>query len=267
MGITADYIKPFKNFVQNKHFRTWLKLYYQLKSKPEKKEGKAQFDGLKITYADPLSFVFQYKEIFVHEYYRFATQNKVPVIIDCGANIGMCCLYFKKLFPASKITAFEADPRIAEVLRHNISDNHLENIQVVQKAIWKDNNGMQFISDGADGGSFYGEGNTAETVPTIRLKEVLLAEEHIDFLKIDIEGAESVVIPDCGEALQKVDYLYVEYHSYAGNRQELGKLLQTLEQNGFHYIISSLYKQSHPFVQPVISHGMDLQLHIFARRI
>ncbi len=266
MGIAVDYIKPIRNFIQNKHFRTWLKLYYQLKSKPEKKEGKTRFDDFGIIYADALSFVFQYKEIFVHEYYRFTTNKKDPVIIDCGANIGMCCLYFKKLFPAAKITAFEADPRITTILRQNITNNNLKDIQVVQKAVWIDNNGMQFIADGADGGSFYGNKNGAETVPTIRLKDVLLAEEHIDFLKIDIEGAESVVISDCDAALQKVDYLYVEYHSFAGKQQELGKLLKVLEQNGFRYIISSLYRQTHPLVQPVISHGMDIQLHIFARK-
>jgi uncharacterized protein YfeS len=37
---------------------------------------------------DALSFIWQFKEIFVEEYYRFEAKSESPVIYDCGANVG-----------------------------------------------------------------------------------------------------------------------------------------------------------------------------------
>jgi hypothetical protein len=67
------------------------------------------------------SFVWQFKEIFVDEIYKFNSENKEPIIFDCGANVGTSCLYFKQLFPNGKIKAFEADPMIANVLLIKLS--------------------------------------------------------------------------------------------------------------------------------------------------
>lgn len=263
MGIAGDYIKPFRQVLNNKHFRTWLRLYYSLKSKPARQQGTAHFDGFQITYADALSFIFQYKEIFVNEAYHFKPRRNDPLIIDCGANIGMGCLYFKKGFPQAKILAYEADPPIANLLEKNMQVNQLKNISVFQKAVWIDDQGMSFFSDGADGGTFYGKDN-GHKVPTVRLRDMLLQQERVDFLKIDIEGAETAVIKDCNEALQCVEHLYVEYHSLVGREQDLSELLRVLEKNSFRYIISSLYKQDHPLIAPAVSNNMDLQLHVFA---
>ena len=62
------------------------------------------------------SFIWQFKEIFVDEIYKFDSKDEEPVIYDCGANIGMSCLYFKILYPKARITAFEGDPIITDVL-------------------------------------------------------------------------------------------------------------------------------------------------------
>jgi FkbM family methyltransferase len=44
----------------------------------------------------------------------------MPVIIDCGGNIGLSVLYFKYLFPNSVITVFEPSPPVFEILKENI---------------------------------------------------------------------------------------------------------------------------------------------------
>lgn len=266
MGIASDYIRPIGQILKNKRFRAWLRLFYALKSRPARQPGMANFEGYQVTYADALSFIFQYKEIFVNEAYHFKSRRQNPLIIDCGANIGMGCLYFKKEFPTARILAYEADPQIAGLLEKNIEANRLENIQVFHQAVWKDDLGMSFFADGADGGTFYGKDHKGDKVPTIRLRDVLLEQNIVDFLKIDIEGAETTVIKDCDEALQCVEHLYVEYHSLVGQEQDLSELLYILEKNGFRYVISSLYKQKYPLIEPVISNNMDLQLHVFAIR-
>src|SRR5688572_8635835 len=66
--------------------------------------------GAPVRCVDGASFVASYSEIFKRGIYRFETPSESPQIIDCGANIGLSVIYFKRLFPAARITAFEADP-------------------------------------------------------------------------------------------------------------------------------------------------------------
>ena len=67
-----------------------------------------------------ISFLHSLEEIFEEEVYRFQTENKTPLIIDCGANIGLSVLYFRRLFPNAKIIAFEPDEGIFKILQKNM---------------------------------------------------------------------------------------------------------------------------------------------------
>src|SRR5262245_6977657 len=58
------------------------------------------------------SFVYMFEEIFAKASYSFHSDTDRPLIFDCGSNIGMSVLFFKKLYPTARITAFEPDPRI-----------------------------------------------------------------------------------------------------------------------------------------------------------
>ena len=48
---------------------------------------------------DAASFVYMYREIFERQIYKFKADTDSPTIIDCGANVGVSTLYFKKTFP------------------------------------------------------------------------------------------------------------------------------------------------------------------------
>ena len=212
------------------------------------------------------SFVWQFKELFVDGLYKFETHSKEAIIYDCGANIGMSCLYFKKLYPNAKIKAFEADPKIAKVLENNLAKNGVLNgIEIINSAVWIDEKGIEFSSEGADGGSIYGNENKIK-MSSIRLKEFLKKEEKVDMLKIDIEGAEYEVLKDCKDSLYNVDNLFVEYHSWNKTEQKLSEILEIFEKNGFRYYIESLTKRKNPFINKGEKENMDLQLNIFCVR-
>ena len=209
------------------------------------------------------SFVWQFKELFVDELYKFNSNSKEPLIYDCGANIGMSCLYFKKLYPNAKIKAFEADLKIVKILKKNLSKNNVLNgVEIINSAVWINEKGLEFASEGADGGSIYGDKNKVK-VSSIRLKDWLEKEEKIDMLKIDIEGAEYEVLKDCKNSLDNVDNLFVEYHSWNNSPQKLSEILEIFESNGFRYYIESLTHRKHPFINQGESENMDLQLNIF----
>ncbi|WP_310590118.1 FkbM family methyltransferase [Dyadobacter chenwenxiniae] len=225
------------------------------------------FGAFRLTVPDTMSFLWQHKEIFADEFYYFESKNPEPVIFDCGANVGMSVLYFKKLFPKARITAFEAEPDIAALLQNNLKNSNIQDVRIIDKAVWKDDQGIWFGSESADSSSIYSNAEKKK-IGSIRLKDFLLAENHIDFLKIDIEGAEKEVLNDCRDALSHVQNLFVEFHSYIGNPQGLAEIIQIFEENNFRYYIDTNQHRLKPFTNYRYRGNdvMDLQLNIFGWR-
>lgn len=231
---------------------------------PRFSEHEFVFRGMKLKVTDFISVAWQLKEFFDDGRMNFKTSNTSPVIYDCGANVGVSILYYKKLYPNAIIKAFEPDPKVFACLKANINNNGVKGVELVNKAVWNSGEGISFGSEGADGGSVFFEGNKT-FLPSVRLKELLKNEIAIDLLKIDIEGAELEVLKDCVEELKKVKYLFVEYHSWIRNKQELDVLLNILTDNGFRYYIHSIGEVlNQPFVSREFSNGMDVQLDIHA---
>ncbi|MDJ1480450.1 FkbM family methyltransferase [Cytophagaceae bacterium YF14B1] len=250
---------------RTRYSRTFLRLAFQYGDVGRYKAREVNFLNFEIVVPDCQSFLWQFKEIFADENYRFLSNTSSPLIYNCGANIGIDTLYFKHLYPDAHIKAFEADPTIAGYLSRNIQKNNLQNIEIINQAVWNENTTISFSAEGADGGSVIVGAKTTQ-VPATRLKDWLEKETMIDLLKMDIEGAEVAVIRDCKNSLGRIRHLFIEYHAYLGEPQALGEILQILTDSGFRYFIRSEADRKQPFVNrtnhktPV----MDLQLNIFA---
>jgi FkbM family methyltransferase len=217
----------------------------------------------KIDVPDMASFLGQFRELFTDDNYKFTAQSNEPVIYDCGANIGLSCLYFKSLYPKAKIIAFEADKNIADILSMNLKNNNIEDVVVVDSAVWIHDSGIEFSIEGSDSGSIQGLGNKIK-IPSVRLKSILeKSNSEIDLLKIDIEGAEYEVIKDCKQSLNNVKNIFIEYHSWNSSPQKLSEILAVLEENNFRYFINTVCGRSQPFINKGEDQNMDLQLNIF----
>ncbi|GAA4408799.1 hypothetical protein GCM10023187_31220 [Nibrella viscosa] len=253
--------------VTNPSGREFLRLLLRYADRKRYMPTLVSFDDYQFTVPDAFSFVWQYKEIFVDEFYRFGTQQTNPVILDCGANIGMSVAYFRKHYPTARIVAFEADPAIGAILQQNISQNHIANVEVVNKAVWVNNDGILFGSEAADSSSIYSQ-SPKNVVPSVRLHDYLVQEPRVDMLKIDIEGAETDVLDDCRHVLGHVQNLFVEFHSYIGQPQSLARVVQILEENGFRYYVNTYQDRNKPFINHQYKNNtvMDLQLNLFAWR-
>lgn len=221
-------------------------------------------------YVDAVSFAYQYIEIFERELYRFTSENKAPRILDCGANVGVSCMYFKQLFPQAHITAFEPDVKVFEVLKKNT--NRFKDIRLVNKGLWEKEGSVTFFSEGADGGQIISESEKKEKP---NAKEILTAvttlspylKENVDFLKIDIEGSECKVLRECANLLPKVQKIFIEYHSRVNAAQDLHLILSVLESAGFRYFIESAsVSNQRPYIARETMNGYDNLLNIFGWR-
>lgn len=225
------------------------------------------FNSKAIEFTSPFWFLHSVDEIFVQEVYKFLSSNPAPYIIDCGANIGLSVLYFKKMFPDAKIVAFEADPLIFGSLKRNVSQYGYSDVTLVNAAVWTEETTLTFHSEGSVGGKLE-LGNKAENpveVPAIRLMEYLKATP-VDFLKIDIEGAEYDVLKDCVGSLQNIKNLFIEYHVMPDEPQHLHEMLQWISTAGFKYYIKEAWNNmDHPFMK-TFKHYYQMQLNIFCYR-
>jgi len=222
--------------------------------------------GRDIRAVDSMSLVFMYKEIFEKEIYKFQAESENPLIIDCGANIGLSVIYFNRLYPKSRVIAFEPDKKVFQSLQYNIASFDVDDVELISAAVWNNETVVEFFHEGADGGRIaVGDEPNKNLVKTVRLRNYL--QEKVDFLKIDIEGAEHVVLADCRDLLKNVKNLFVEYHSFDNEEQNLDEILSILRLAGFRVYVEHIgIRSKYPFISRNTHAGMDLQLNIFAYR-
>lgn len=219
-----------------------------------------------ICITDSFWYLHSLNELFVEEAYAFKSDKVDPLIIDCGSNIGLSIIYFKKLFPQSHVIGFEPDDDIFQALEYNLSNFNFSKVEIYQKAVWVDEKPLLFMKNGSLGGHLTesAQENTIE-IQTLRLKN-LLSDKKIDFLKIDIEGAEYDIINDCKDVLVNVENIFIEYHSFHENPQMIGELLVILKNSGFKiYVKEAWENMKKPFVEKQGPY-FDLQLNIFGYR-
>ena len=228
------------------------------------KECKAKVHGWDILLPDSASFLSAYREIFVNKIYKFNFPSGKPKILDLGANIGLSVLFFKTMYPEAKITAFEADPQIFRYLETNVHGNGLNDVELINKAVWNKNCALKFYPDGADGGHVADicDGKHVE-IEAIDIRE-FLRDRQFDFLKMDIEGAEEIVVPACKEYLSRFKYIFVEYHSKSVQKQMLAEILGLMTEKEFRISIHPVMFSPQPFTVTQLASGFDLQLNIFA---
>jgi FkbM family methyltransferase len=222
----------------------------------------------KIAFRDGPVFLVSVNELFVNEFYKFRPVTDRPKIIDCGSYIGTSILYFKVNYPNADIIGFEPDESNYDIIRRNLENWNFSNTSVTKAAIWINNESLPFNSKGSMASRIemgaYKEDNK-KVVKCVRLKDLL--NDEIDFLKIDIEGAEHAVLKDCSDNLINVKNLFVEYHGIYSEMFKLNEILDILIRNNFKYYIkegSPVYTK--PFWEKEKIGDYDILLNIFAFR-
>lgn len=226
----------------------WINKYYEhikqqvLINEERNKKKSELLLGNNFFFYDYQTLKRLFEEVFVEQEYFFKSSKANPIIIDCGANIGMTSLYFHYLMPEAQLIAFEANPFVYQLLQENTK--HLPSIQVYNAALNDVETSLPFYigeNIGSMVASFTNVGqNRAIMVKTQKLSTYLQAiEDEVDLIKIDVEGAEHPIIKDLVETgmLHKVKEYIIEYHHYRDQEPRLGSFLQQFESVGFSYEI------------------------------
>ncbi len=163
-------------------------------------------------------------------------------VIDIGASTGyFTCLFSRLVGPKGRVYAFEPDPDNYDILIKNIELAGTTNVVSVKKAV-SDYVGLSkfYKSDSSGLNSLLKNENTIKeievevtTIDTFFKSE---RDDIIDFIKIDIEGAEPQAIKGMSKTVQRSKHLnmIVEHNPEAlqgilVNLQEFSDIFKSLE--------------------------------------
>lgn len=171
---------------------------------------------------NPHSFIDAH--IFLSGDYEGATQNYIEkfvnsdaVCFDIGANIGLMTLNFaKKVGPKGQVLVFEPHPEISKVLLANIERNNLSDRVQIFKCGLSDVNGSGTLNTFDENWTNRGMSSLVSSgsgalekkieIPLITLDRFV--DDHkitkIDFIKIDIQGAELLFLKGARKTLNQL---------------------------------------------------------------
>lgn len=159
----------------------------------------------------------------------FCDDNKIKYIIDAGANIGIFSLLAANKFKNSIIVAVEPDDKNFELLKKNCS--LYSNIICVNSGVWSENCTLKLINPGCGTMSFrFEKTNDKDGIKAIDINTLIKENnfEHIDILKIDIEGSEMEVFSKDNLWIDLVKFYIIETHEHyaPGSTELIDKLLK-----------------------------------------
>jgi FkbM family methyltransferase len=182
------------------------------------------------------------KEVIIDECYNSIPGfeiGKDAVVIDAGANVGEFTILAAVLAKNGKVISLEPELSRFRFLTENIDANKLKNVIPLNLA----------LSDESGTGTLYVGDHTSivtsehalrhQSCQCITINELLsrYSIDHVNFLKVDIEGAEFAVFRN-SEWLDRVEAVAMETHPLLGNVE---KLVSIFVSRGFKVISKGNY--------------------------
>ena len=153
-------------------------------------------------------------------------------IWDLGANVGLTMAHMATLFPAAHILGVELDADNAALCRHNVSA-WPDRCELVHAGVWMSDGTVSYTRDPDRPQSFHiASVQASASAPSISLNRLLqqCGWEQVDYVKMDIEGAEREVLKHNTEWAARVRSIKVEVHHGYG----VEECIEDLTRLGFH---------------------------------
>lgn len=146
-------------------------------------------------------------------------REPVGLIWDLGANVGLTAAHLLVLYPDARVVAVELDSDNLALARANCAP-WADRIGLVEAAVWPEDGEIRYHGWSTNTSSYRVAGEADSTATVRRARAVslnsLLADERptawVDYVKMDIEGAEQRVLGEETEWASRVRAIKVETH-------------------------------------------------------
>jgi FkbM family methyltransferase len=168
-------------------------------------------------------------------------------VLDVGANVGVFALFAASVGPVATVHCFEPDAANFRMLRRNLEANPGVRIFAHRAAVGE-NDGFGYLSDGRTSVTHTLAKMGGQRVELVSLgRAVEICGGDVDFLKMDVEGAEREILLGCPDTvLRRVRTISMEWHYPVADAEILAKRLRGLgfatsctERDGVQYVKAS----------------------------
>jgi FkbM family methyltransferase len=167
-----------------------------------------------------------FQDIFISREYGWKFSAKPEVIVDAGGYTGMSAAFFAHQYPEATIVAIEPDAENFALLKLNTS--RFPNVHPVHAAVWSESGVISLTDPGYGSWGFqvaaHADHATAVAVgeadPATGLVRAVTFDEiikefnldHIDLLKVDVEGSEKEIFANAEPWISSVGAICIELH-------------------------------------------------------
>jgi FkbM family methyltransferase len=186
-------------------------------------------------------------------FYKYRPKER-DVILNIGAGIGDDTILFSRsVGKEGKVVSVEAHPETFRLLQKNCLDNLLTNTVPVHCALMDKTSVVQIYDqtryEANTVRSSNGPPTSSHTVRACTLDELCEQQEvhHVDFLKMNIEGAERFAIQGMQKMLPHISHVCIACHDFIGEHDDFFRtksmVAGLLQANGFEVTT----RQQHPY--------------------
>jgi FkbM family methyltransferase len=155
-------------------------------------------------------------EDLIENYRHILESGKQPIILDCGANIGLTSLYFSRQFPQAKVVSIEPDKLNCDFATANTKKN---NVDVIRAAVGSEAGKCDIADTSVDSNSYQisvqAEGRGDVVLLTINQILTDYGDTYTPFIiKIDVEGFENQIFQKNTEWVPLFYLMIVELHDW-----------------------------------------------------
>jgi FkbM family methyltransferase len=150
-------------------------------------------------------------------------------IVDLGSNVGYTVAHLAFRHPAARVIGVEMDAANFALAQKNTAPFG-DRVRLVHAAVWTHDGEIAYGGDADDAFAVSGAAGPRRA-PARRLDTLLdeLGAERVDYLKMDIEGAEAAILSEPAPWLDRVRSMKIEVHPPA----TIESLCAVLEPRGF----------------------------------
>lgn len=136
--------------------------------------------------------------------------GKDDIVFDCGANIGLFSIIAAKEAVNGLVYAFEPFKENINFINKNLELNNISNVKAIENAVWEKSMTikMRFDADSPASSGYLHVNkyeNNIREITAISIDEFVTTHnvERVDFIKMDIEGAERYALKGAFKTIKK----------------------------------------------------------------
>nr|WP_315145705.1 FkbM family methyltransferase [uncultured Flavobacterium sp.] len=194
---------------------------YELVKEEGKTAFKTTFEQVSLITNEALYFIVPDFNYYQH-FYKVKADD---IVLDAGANCGHLSIFFSKLVGKEGLVyAFEPDVINIERINRNkqLNKDLADNIKIEELLLWDENKLVDFYEAGTVGSSavWIPDADKCVQKQAVRIDDWVLKNniKKLDFIKMDIEGAEIEALDGCVQTIEtlKPNFAIASYHIVNG---------------------------------------------------